>query len=79
MGRDRVSKAHIVEMTKNLVIERDRTRLVVDIGEPVDDQCAMTEAAEQARGNGTGRPEADDEHVIVGGAGRIRHVPAVVK
>jgi hypothetical protein len=50
----------IVEQPQDLVIDRDRARLVVDGAVPVDGQRADTFRAQQAGGDGARRTEAHD-------------------
>jgi len=57
--------AEIVEQPHDLMIERDRARLVVDLAGAVDRERRDAVAAEQARRDGAGRTEADDDDLIM--------------
>eukprot|EP01022_Parablepharisma_sp_SALTPOND_P011067 TRINITY_DN1458_c0_g1_i1.p2 TRINITY_DN1458_c0_g1~~TRINITY_DN1458_c0_g1_i1.p2 ORF type:complete len:758 (+),score=206.27 TRINITY_DN1458_c0_g1_i1:4238-6511(+) len=61
----RLCYAKLLEYAHDLVIQRDGTRLLVDVVHLVDDQHIEPGLAEQCRRDRTGRPEADHDDVIV--------------
>ena len=68
MRRDRllhdIGKAAGLEHAQRLVIERDRTRLVVDAGRALHDGDLQAVLRKQIGEDGADRPKADDRDVV---------------
>ena len=54
--------AEIIQQAKDLVVDRDRARLVVDVALAVDRKRADISVAEQARRDDAGGAVTDDDH-----------------
>ena len=61
----RLGHVEVLVDAQDLVVHGEGARLVVNVGEAVDDQYAVTHLAEHAGGRGARRPEAGDGDVVV--------------
>ena len=65
MRPHRLGHAEVLVDAQDLVVHGEGARLVVNVGEAVNDQYAVTHLAEHAGGRGARRPEAGDGDVVV--------------
>jgi hypothetical protein len=63
-GRDRRADADLLEHAQHVVMHDADARQVVELGVALEHRDAMAGAAEQHRGEHSGRPVADDHHVM---------------
>ncbi len=62
-----IGNAHIVEMTHDLVVYRNCTRLIVDASEAIDDEGGVPFLAKHAGRHGSGRTETHDKNIDIAG------------